>query len=32
MEREANTLKRVGEDIFRLQEKVDAERVAGDRG
>ena len=26
LEREAQTLKRVGEDIFRLQEKVDTER------
>ena len=32
LEREANTLKRVGEDIFRLQEKVDAERVARETG
>jgi endonuclease/exonuclease/phosphatase family metal-dependent hydrolase len=28
LEREAQTLKRVGEDIFRLQEKLDLERIS----
>jgi Skp family chaperone for outer membrane proteins len=32
LEREANTLKRVGEDIFKLQEKVDVERAAREGG
>ena len=27
LEREAQTLKRVGEDIFRVQEKIDSERL-----